>query len=112
VILALFVVLVVIFVVLPLAGAALAELVSTLVVGLLIGALGRLLVPGRQPIGLIATVVVGLVGSILGTYLSHLFAVGQLARILLEIGVAGLLVAGLVGASRSRLVSRRRSLRG
>lgn len=34
--------------------------------GLLIGALGRLLVPGPNPMGIFATILVGLTGSVLG----------------------------------------------
>lgn len=41
-------------------------LLGLLVSGLVIGALGRLVVPGRQPIGVGATIAVGIVGSLLG----------------------------------------------
>ena len=34
--------------------------------GLIAGAVARLLVPGRQPIGILATVGLGIVGSLLG----------------------------------------------
>lgn len=34
--------------------------------GLIIGAVARLLVPGRQPIGLLATMLLGIVGSLVG----------------------------------------------
>lgn len=39
---------------------------GALLVGLVIGALGRLVVPGRQPIGCLFTVLIGIVGSVAG----------------------------------------------
>ena len=46
-------------------------LIAWLLVGLLAGALARLLVPGRDPMGLIATLVLGLVGSFVGGFLAR-----------------------------------------
>jgi uncharacterized membrane protein YeaQ/YmgE (transglycosylase-associated protein family) len=42
------------------------------VVGLIVGALARLLVPGRDPMGLLATAVLGIVGSFVGGFLGYL----------------------------------------
>jgi uncharacterized membrane protein YeaQ/YmgE (transglycosylase-associated protein family) len=41
-------------------------LIGLAVSGLIIGALGRLAVPGRQPMGCLMTILVGLGGSFLG----------------------------------------------
>jgi uncharacterized membrane protein YeaQ/YmgE (transglycosylase-associated protein family) len=41
-----------------------------LIVGLIAGALGRLLVPGRQSMGIVATMGLGLLGSIIGGLIS------------------------------------------
>jgi uncharacterized membrane protein YeaQ/YmgE (transglycosylase-associated protein family) len=43
-----------------------------LIIGLVAGALARLFVPGRQPMGMLMTMVLGLVGSILGGLISAL----------------------------------------
>lgn len=45
------------------------DLIVFIIVGLIIGALARLLVPGRQTMGLLATILVGVVGAIVGGYL-------------------------------------------
>ena len=37
-----------------------------LIIGLIAGALARLIMPGRDPMGMIMTIVLGIVGSILG----------------------------------------------
>lgn len=46
------------------------SIIAWLVIGLVAGALARLLVPGRDPMGWIATLVLGLVGSLVGGFLA------------------------------------------
>lgn len=41
-----------------------------LIIGLIAGALARLIMPGRDPMGIIATMLLGIVGSILGGLVS------------------------------------------
>jgi uncharacterized membrane protein YeaQ/YmgE (transglycosylase-associated protein family) len=43
------------------------------VFGLVVGFIARLLYPGRQPMGFIATMILGIVGSLLGGFISFLF---------------------------------------
>jgi uncharacterized membrane protein YeaQ/YmgE (transglycosylase-associated protein family) len=43
-----------------------------LIIGLIAGGLARLIMPGRDPMGLLATLVLGIVGSIVGGILSTL----------------------------------------
>jgi len=44
-------------------------ILSYIVVGLIVGIAARLLMPGRDPIGIIGTIAVGIVGAIVGGYL-------------------------------------------
>ena len=46
-------------------------IVSLLIIGLIAGAIARLLVPGRQDIGVLATIVVGILGSFVGGFLGY-----------------------------------------
>jgi uncharacterized membrane protein YeaQ/YmgE (transglycosylase-associated protein family) len=46
-----------------------AEIIYFILIGLVIGAVARLLMPGRDPIGFIGTILVGIVGAIVGGYL-------------------------------------------
>ena len=48
-----------------------------LIVGLIAGAIARLLVPGRDPMGVLGTLVLGLIGSIIGGFLGTLFESGN-----------------------------------
>jgi len=107
-ILLLFLISVALFVAVPVIGLALWIFWSVVVVGLVIGALGRLVVPGRQPIGFLATLMAGLCGSIFGGFLGqHVFYVGRFATTLLEIGVAALAVWALVPLAGRRHLSGR-----
>ena len=44
--------------------------IGWLIVGLIAGALARLIMPGRDPMGVIATIVLGIVGSLIGGLVS------------------------------------------
>ena len=48
-------------------------IIWTIVVGLIVGAIARLLVPGRDPMGWIATILLGIGGAILGSFVASLF---------------------------------------
>jgi len=48
------------------------DLIGWLIIGLLIGAVARFLVPGRDPMGCLATSLVGICGAFLGGFLSRL----------------------------------------
>ena len=47
-------------------------LIGVAVSGLIIGALGRLLVPGRQPLGCLVTTLVGIGGSLVGGWVGEI----------------------------------------
>jgi uncharacterized membrane protein YeaQ/YmgE (transglycosylase-associated protein family) len=46
-------------------------IISAIVVGLIIGALGRLFAPGRQQISILLTIVIGIVAALLGTWIAQ-----------------------------------------
>jgi len=47
--------------------------ISWAVFGLVIGLIARMLYPGRQPMGFLGTMILGIVGSLLGGFIAHLF---------------------------------------
>jgi len=49
------------------------SLLSWAVFGLVVGAIARFLYPGRQPMSLLMTMVLGIVGSFVGGFISYLF---------------------------------------
>jgi uncharacterized membrane protein YeaQ/YmgE (transglycosylase-associated protein family) len=63
------------------------------ITGLVIGALARLIVPRTEGLGILATILYGIAGSLLGGILSDAFDVNGLVSFLLSIVVAALLIA-------------------
>jgi uncharacterized membrane protein YeaQ/YmgE (transglycosylase-associated protein family) len=49
------------------------SILGWIVLGLVVGALAKLLIPGRDPGGIILTIVIGVVGALLGGYLGRHF---------------------------------------
>ncbi|MFT4083634.1 MAG: GlsB/YeaQ/YmgE family stress response membrane protein [Nocardioides sp.] len=47
-------------------------IISLIIVGLIAGALARLLVPGRQDLSIPATILLGIIGSFVGGFLGYL----------------------------------------
>jgi uncharacterized membrane protein YeaQ/YmgE (transglycosylase-associated protein family) len=72
--------------------------------GLIVGALGRLVLPGRQEIGLLATALVGIAASLLGGILADAFDVGWLVQLLVAILLAAVGIALFANSERSRAV--------
>lgn len=50
---------------------------TALIIGLVIGALGRLVVPGKQNISIWLTLLIGIVAAVLGTIVARLFGVAD-----------------------------------
>ena len=60
----------------------------SLVIGLVVGALAKLIMPGRDPGGFIVTILLGIAGALVGGFLGRatgLYAQGQTAGMLMSI---------------------------
>jgi uncharacterized membrane protein YeaQ/YmgE (transglycosylase-associated protein family) len=53
-------------------------IVLALVIGLVAGLIARAVVPGKQDLGIVATIVLGLIGSVVGNLLAGLLLRGNL----------------------------------
>ena len=53
------------------------EFIVFLIVGLVVGVVARLLMPGPDPIGILGTIIVGCVGALIGGYLWSLVFEGN-----------------------------------
>ncbi|XVV08394.1 GlsB/YeaQ/YmgE family stress response membrane protein [Actinoplanes sp. CA-131856] len=80
-------------------------LISAVIVGLVIGALGRLVVPGRQHIPIWLTILIGVVAAVLGTFIAAAMGVAQTPGVdWIELVIQVILAAAgvsLVSGSRS-----------
>ncbi len=79
---------------------------SAIVVGLVLGALGRLVVPGRQAIGMIATILIGLAAGFLGGWIGDKagwsFVVTLIVQVVLAAAFVGLVAGGMHGGGNGR----------
>jgi uncharacterized membrane protein YeaQ/YmgE (transglycosylase-associated protein family) len=73
-------------------------------IGLVIGALGRLVLPGSQPIGLLATAAAGVAASLLGGIVAHALGVGAVLQFVIAVGAAAVLIALFSGTRTHRAV--------
>lgn len=46
-------------------------IISAIIVGLIVGALARLVMPGKQNMGILMTILLGALGSFIGTWLTY-----------------------------------------
>ncbi len=51
------------------------EIIGTLIVGLVIGVIAKLLMPGKDPGGCIITILLGIAGAFVATYLGKLLGI-------------------------------------
>ena len=69
-------------------------------VGLAIGLLGRLIVPGANPIGWLWTIGAGVAGAILGGVVGDAFDLAGVLQFVLAVLFAAALIAAFAGGSR------------
>ncbi|MEV4920698.1 GlsB/YeaQ/YmgE family stress response membrane protein [Streptomyces tirandamycinicus] len=82
-------------------------ILSAIVIGIVVGVLGRLVLPGRQHIGILWTIVVGIVAALIGTALAAALGVADTDGVdwiewLIQIGLAAVGVAALDRAKAPR----------
>jgi uncharacterized membrane protein YeaQ/YmgE (transglycosylase-associated protein family) len=85
-------------------------IISALLIGLVIGGLGRLVVPGKQHLSMLLTIFVGVVAALLGTAAATVLGVASTdgvdwIALAMQIGLAGAGVAAISG-SRTRVSTR------
>jgi uncharacterized membrane protein YeaQ/YmgE (transglycosylase-associated protein family) len=92
--------------------------ISAILIGIVVGVLGRLVVPGRQPIGMLVTILVGIVSAFIGTAIARAMGIPTVTNgidwleLLVQVIVAGLgvaLVSAMMGRRRRGLMGGRRS---
>ncbi|HEV3363644.1 MAG TPA: GlsB/YeaQ/YmgE family stress response membrane protein [Acidimicrobiia bacterium] len=83
-------------------------ILGLIIVGLIAGALARLLVPGRDPMGIGATILLGIVGSFIGGFLADvLFRSDSEDLGLHPVGIVGSVIGAIIALLIWRAVDRR-----
>jgi uncharacterized membrane protein YeaQ/YmgE (transglycosylase-associated protein family) len=87
-------------------------LIYLLVIGIVAGFLARLLVPGRDPMGFWATVLLGVVGSFVGGFLGYALFDKDLDEGALQAsGIIGSIIGAIIVLLIYRAVNRRHAVR-
>jgi uncharacterized membrane protein YeaQ/YmgE (transglycosylase-associated protein family) len=90
-------------------------IITAILIGIVVGVLGRLVLPGRQNISMLVTVLVGIVAAFLGTALARALGIPTVTggidwlELLVQVIVAAVgvaLVAALMGRRRTGLLHR------
>lgn len=73
-------------------------IIGWIVLGLIAGVLARLLMPGRDPMGWVMTIILGIAGAVLGGFIANIFGLAgvndlNIWSVILAIGGAMLLLA-------------------
>jgi uncharacterized membrane protein YeaQ/YmgE (transglycosylase-associated protein family) len=87
--------------------------ITAIIVGAIIGGLGRLVIRGKQQISLLMTIVIGIVAALTGTFIAVRLGVANTPGIdwielFIQVGLAAVGVTLYTGGGRSRGGSRRR----
>ena len=86
-------------------------IITAIIIGAIIGALGRLVVPGKQHIPIWLTIVIGIIAAFIGTFIARAFGVASTGgidwiEILLQIVVAAIGVYAVAAMYGRRGVTR------
>ena len=67
-------------------------IIGLILAGLIAGALGRLIIPGRDPMGILMTIVVGIAGSLIGGVVGQAIFGEDAPGFILAVAFAALIV--------------------
>jgi uncharacterized membrane protein YeaQ/YmgE (transglycosylase-associated protein family) len=90
-------------------------IITAILIGIVVGVLGRLVVPGKQNIGVLVTILVGIVAAFVGTAIARAMGIPTATNgidwleLLVQVVVAALavaLVSAAMGRRRSGLLRR------
>ena len=93
------------------------SIITAILIGIVVGVLGRLALPGKQPIGMLVTILVGIVAAFIGTAIARALGIPTVTNgidwleLLVQVIVAALgvaLVAALMGRRRTGMMGGRK----
>jgi len=86
-------------------------ILGLIIIGLIAGALARLLVPGRDPMGIGATIVLGIIGSFVGGFLADvLFRSNSQDKGIHPVGLIGSVIGAIIVLLIYNAVTHRRGV--
>jgi uncharacterized membrane protein YeaQ/YmgE (transglycosylase-associated protein family) len=91
------------------------SIITAILIGIVVGILGRLALPGKQPIGMLVTILVGIVAAFIGTAIARALGIPTATNgidwleLLVQVVVAAIgvaIVAAAFGRRRSGILRR------
>ncbi len=73
----------------------LGNIIAAIVIGIIAGYLGRLLLPGKDPLGFVGTVVAGIIGALVGYFIFRAIGIGDEDKFDLG-GIIGAIVGTMI----------------
>jgi uncharacterized membrane protein YeaQ/YmgE (transglycosylase-associated protein family) len=81
------------------------SVVTMIIFGLIVGALAKLIMPGKDPGGIIVTILLGIAGSLLGGFLFNAMGFGQGNQ---YAGLIGSVIGAIILLALYRMIAGRR----
>ena len=78
----------------------------TILIGLVVGAIAKLIMPGKDPGGFITTILLGIAGSLIATYLGHFIGWYQAGQ---SAGFIGAIIGAILILLIYRLIKRKKA---
>jgi uncharacterized membrane protein YeaQ/YmgE (transglycosylase-associated protein family) len=82
------------------------SIIWMIVIGLIAGAIAKLIMPGKDPGGIIATILLGIAGSLVGGFLANALGMGNDDR--MAAGLIGSIIGAIILLAIYRMIVGRR----
>ncbi|MFN8081648.1 MAG: GlsB/YeaQ/YmgE family stress response membrane protein [Kineosporiaceae bacterium] len=85
-------------------------IITLIIIGGIAGMIARLVVPGRDPMGILGTIVLGIIGSFIGGFLGYLLFGKDISQGAVQpAGIVGSILGAIVALLVLRMTSRSRT---
>lgn len=86
------------------------SILGTIIAGIIIGVLARVVLPGRQAYGWIVTIILGILGALIGYWLAGMLGVAQTHGVDWIRWILSVVVAAVLSLIYTSLTRRRRAI--
>jgi uncharacterized membrane protein YeaQ/YmgE (transglycosylase-associated protein family) len=83
------------------------DIILMIIFGLIVGVIAKFLMPGKDPGGIIVTIVLGILGSLVGGFLFNAIGLGSGDR---YAGLIGSVIGAIILLVLYRMITRRRNV--
>ena len=83
------------------------DIILMIIFGLVVGVIAKLLMPGKDPGGIIVTIVLGVLGSLIGGFIFNALGLGSGER---YAGLIGSVIGAIILLILYRMIARRRNV--